>query len=106
MAVPAEDRLAISELIALHGHIMDSGELDRLGDLFSPEVTYDLGDFGLGILQGIDAIRNAAIAMGDRNPVGHHVTNIILTEVDGQVVRVRSKGHRDSGGWVQWQRRL
>ncbi len=92
MAVPAEDRLAISELIALHGHIMDSGELDRLGDLFSPEVTYDLGDFGLGILQGIDAIRNAAIAMGDRNPVGHHVTNIILTEVDGQVVRVRSKG--------------
>ena len=57
-----------------------------------PEVTYDLGDFGLGILQGIDAIRNAAIAMGDRNPVGHHVTNTILTEVDGQVVRVRSKG--------------
>ena len=92
MAVSAEDRLAISELIALHGHIMDSGELDRLEDLFSPEVTYDLGDFGLGTLQGIDAIRNAAIAMGDRNPVGHHVTNIIVTEVDGQVVRVRSKG--------------
>jgi hypothetical protein len=30
--------------------------------------------------------------MGDRNPVGHHVTNVILTEVDGQVVRVRSNG--------------
>ena len=37
MAVSAENRLAISELIALHGHIMDSGELDRLEDLFSPE---------------------------------------------------------------------
>jgi SnoaL-like domain len=86
MAVSAEDRLAISELIALHGHIVDSAELDRLEDLFSPEVTYDLGDFGLGTLQGIDAIRNAAIAMGDRNPVGHHVTNIILTEVHGRVV--------------------
>ena len=71
---------------------MDSGELDHLEDLFSPEVTYDLGDFGRGTLQGIDAIRNAAIAMGDRNPVGHHVTNIILTEVDSQVVSVRSKG--------------
>lgn len=92
MAVSAEDRLAISELIALHGHIMDSGELDRLEDLFSPEVTYDLGDFGRGTLQGIDAIRNAAIAMGDRSPVGHHVMNIILTEVDSQVVSVRSKG--------------
>lgn len=92
MAVSAEDRLAISELIALHGHIMDSGELDRLEDLFSPEVTYDLGDFERGTLQGIDAIRNAAIAMGDRSPVGHHVMNIILTEVDSQVVSVRSKG--------------
>ena len=70
---------------------MDSGA-DRLEDLFSPEVTYDLGDFGRGTLQGIDAIRNAATAMGDRNPVGHHVTNIILTEVEGQVVRVCSKG--------------
>ncbi len=52
MAVSAEDRLAISELIALHGHIMDSGELDHPEDLFSPEATYDLGDFGLGTLPG------------------------------------------------------
>jgi hypothetical protein len=31
MAVSVEDRLAINELIALHGHIMDSGELERPG---------------------------------------------------------------------------
>jgi hypothetical protein len=43
-------------------------------------------------VQGIDAIRDAAIAMGDRNPVGHHVTNVILTEIAGQAVRARSKG--------------
>jgi hypothetical protein len=92
MAVSLDDRLAINELIARHGHIMDSGELERLNDLFSPEVTYDLGDFGLGALQGIDAIRDAAIAMGDHNPVGHHVTNVIVTEIDGQAVQARSKG--------------
>ncbi len=28
--VTAEDRLAIHELIALHGHLMDDGELGRL----------------------------------------------------------------------------
>ena len=46
MAVSAEDRLAISELIALHGHIMDSGELDRLEDLFSPRSPTTLGTSG------------------------------------------------------------
>ncbi|GII22776.1 nuclear transport factor 2 family protein [Planosporangium mesophilum] len=92
MAISAEDRIAINDLIALHGHLMDAGELDRLDELFSPEVVYDLGDFGLGPLQGIEAIRDAAIALGDRNPVGHHVTNVILTEMDEHAVQVRSKG--------------
>ena len=92
IAVSVEDRLAINELVARHGHIMDSAEFDRLEELFSHEVTYDLGDFGLGARQGIGAIRDAAIAMGDRSPVGLHVTNVILTEVDGHVVRVRSRG--------------
>jgi hypothetical protein len=31
VSVSVEDRLAINELIALHGHIMDSGELERPG---------------------------------------------------------------------------
>lgn len=55
-------------------------------------MTYDLGDVGLGAVQGIDAIRDAAIAMGDRSPVGHHVTNVILTEIDSQATRARSRG--------------
>ena len=46
MAVSAEDRLAISELIALHGHIMDSGELDRLENLFSPRSSTTWGTSG------------------------------------------------------------
>jgi 3-phenylpropionate/cinnamic acid dioxygenase small subunit len=40
----------------------------------------------------MEAIHDAAITLGDRNPVGHHVTNVILTEMDEQSVRVRSKG--------------
>src|SRR3954453_21005710 len=87
-----EDRLAIAELIALHGHLMDSGELDRMDELFSADVVYDLEDFGFGTLHGIDAIRDAALGLGERNPLAHHVTNVVIGDVEDDGVRVRSKG--------------
>jgi hypothetical protein len=92
MAISPDDRAAICELISLHGHLMDDGALQRLGELFTADVVYDLEDFGLGLLHGVPAIRDAALAMGAANPVGHHVTNLILTEIDDTTVRVRSKG--------------
>ena len=91
-SISTEDRVAISELIALHGHLTDDGDLDRIDEVFSADVTYDLADFGFGSLQGTAAIRSAALAMGEANPVGHHVTNVILTAVDADVVHGRSKG--------------
>jgi hypothetical protein len=86
------DRLAIHELVNLHGHLMDEGALDRLDELFAPEVVYDLGAFGGGELTGIDAIRDAAVALGAGNPVGHHITNIVISEIDADAVEVHSKG--------------
>jgi SnoaL-like domain len=93
MTLRIEDRLAIIELVGLHGHLMDNGEFDRLGELFSTDAGYDLTDFGAGVLHGIEAIREAALALGDGNPVGHHVTNIVIgqQQADGSVP-VRSKG--------------
>src|SRR4051812_81005 len=88
----AEDRAVIGELIALHGHLMDSGELDRMDELFSADVVYDLEDFGFGALHGIDAIRDAALGLGERNPLAHHVTNVVIGDVEDDGVRVRSKG--------------
>ncbi|MGV4980847.1 nuclear transport factor 2 family protein [Streptomyces sp. NRAIS4] len=38
MALPPEDRLAITELISMHGHLVDDGQLDRLDELFTPDV--------------------------------------------------------------------
>ncbi|MEU8265756.1 nuclear transport factor 2 family protein [Sphaerisporangium sp. NPDC049002] len=92
MALTEHDRIDINDLINLHGHLTDAGELDRAGELFTPDVTYDLDDFGLGSLHGTAAIREAALALGDANPVGHHVTNIVITEIDDRSARVRSKG--------------
>lgn len=92
MALSFEDRSAIAELISLHGHLFDGGELDRLDELFTPDVVYDVTDFGQPPLEGIAAIRAAALALGDGNPLGHHVTNLVLTRVEDDVVHARCKG--------------
>jgi hypothetical protein len=92
MTLSPDDRAAIVELISLHGHLFDDGDLDRLDVLFTPSVVYDVTELGGGALHGIEAIRAAALALGDRNPLGHHVTNIVVTEHEGGTVHVRSKG--------------
>ena len=88
-----EDRIAITELIALHGHLVDDGRLDQLNRVFAEDVTHDLTAFGLGIHHGLGSVREAAEALGDANPVGHHVTNIVIVEMkDDSTVVTRSKG--------------
>lgn len=86
------DRTAITDLIHLHGHLVDGGELDRAGELFTPDVTYDVADLGFGTLSGRAALYEAALAVGDANPVGHHVTNVVITPIDGRSARASSKG--------------
>ncbi len=92
MALTAQDRIDITDLINLHGHFTDAGELDEAGALFTPDVTYDVSDLGFGSLHGTEALREAALALGGGNPVGHHVTNIVITPIDDRSARVRSKG--------------
>ena len=92
MTLAPDDRAEITELLARHGHLFDDGEFDRLDLLFTASVRYDVTAFGGAVLQGIEAIRAATLALGDRNPVGHHVTNVVLTEQPDGSVRARSKG--------------
>ncbi|MEV6166522.1 nuclear transport factor 2 family protein [Streptomyces sp. NPDC052052] len=92
MTLGAEDRMAITELIGLHGHLLDEGELDRLGEMFTADVVYDASDLGHGEMRGRDAVRDTARSMTGHGPVAHHVTNIVLTEDGDGRVRARSKG--------------
>ncbi|MFG2373327.1 nuclear transport factor 2 family protein [Streptomyces sp. NPDC048504] len=92
MALPLEDRLAITELIALHGHLVDEGELDRLAEVFTPDVEYDLTDYGQGTLTGLTQLTDSALALGAGNPVAHHVTNVVIEELPDGRIRARSKG--------------
>jgi hypothetical protein len=92
MTLTAEDRFAITDLINLHGHLTDRGDLGGLSALFADDVTYDVRALGGGLLTGLAAIRDAALALGDANPVAHHVTNIVLSEAPDGAVRALSKG--------------
>jgi hypothetical protein len=42
MTLHTEDRVAIHELIALHGHLIDDGAFDRLGEVSTDDFVYDL----------------------------------------------------------------
>jgi hypothetical protein len=86
-----EDRAAITDLIAMHGHYVDTGQLDRLGEILADDVIYDTTDVGGNVMVGREELRRAAIALGERNPVGHHVTNIVVTAVDGDRAGAVSK---------------
>jgi hypothetical protein len=41
-----DDRLLIHELINLHGHLCDEAQLDRLGEIFTDDVVYDVSALG------------------------------------------------------------
>jgi hypothetical protein len=92
VSLSVEDRLAVTELISLHGHLIDAGAMDRFHELFTADVVYDVSHLGGGQLVGIDAIRDAGLALGADNPVAHHVTNIVINRIDNDHVHAWSKG--------------
>lgn len=91
MQLTDADRWAITETIAMHGHLFDNGEFDRLEEIFTADVIYDVTAVGMSDLHGISEIRQAALELGDGNPLAHHVTNTTITEVAEDYVRTRCK---------------
>ncbi|QGN32577.1 nuclear transport factor 2 family protein [Microlunatus sp. Gsoil 973] len=92
MPLTHEQRDLIADLINLHGHLLDSGDLDGADKLFTPDVVYDVRDFGFGTMHGTAAVHDYLLGLGQGNPIGHHVTNIVITHIDERTARVRSKG--------------
>jgi len=86
------DILAIHELLALYGHIIDEREWQRVGELFTDSALYDMSAFGLGVVHGAVAIREMWSRPNATHPVAHHATNIVVSEDADGTVRVLSKG--------------
>jgi SnoaL-like domain len=86
------DILAIHQLLALYGHIIDEREWLRVGELFTATSVYDMSDFGLGVVHGAAAIRELWSRPDAMHPLAHHATDIVVSEDADGTVRVLSRG--------------
>lgn len=87
-ALEPTDILAIHQLLALYGHLLDDGEYDRLGEVFTEDAGLEFAGRDREPLHTIgDISRFFATANGAS---AHHTSNIVLTP-SGDEVRSRSK---------------
>jgi len=90
-ALSVADQLAIHDLLARYGHLIDEGAFDRLEEVFTEDATYDAADFDLPVWNGL-----AEIVRGMRgstqHPLAHHTTNVVIGAPEGDEVSVHSKG--------------
>jgi hypothetical protein len=70
--------------------VFDSGELGRLSELFTEDVVFDATAEGVPLMHRMDAIVEAAQSF-DRIPLAHHITNVLVTGIDGDTATVRTK---------------
>jgi hypothetical protein len=82
------DLLAIQQLNALYGHLVDARSFQRLGEIFSDDGAFDVTAHQAGRHEGLAAV----IAFFERatHPAAHHATNLYVYEEAG-AVRARSK---------------
>ncbi len=87
--LPAEDTIALHQLVHRYAHIVDDAEFEQLGEIFTPDIEFDTSQFGNPPLVGLDGVIQSYVDA--RHPVGHHVMSaVVTTDADG-TVRVRSK---------------
>lgn len=89
-----DDRVQITEVLALHAYVADEDLFDRMPDIFTSDAVYDMTGSGMGAFQGVDTIREAAMRMAasGRAPQAHFVTNVLITSADDEGASVRSRG--------------
>jgi hypothetical protein len=87
------DRQQITETVARLAFVSDEDQFDQLGEVFTPEATYDMTSSGMGSFQGIDTLRAAMAQLSSSGhaPLSHFVTNTVVTETDESTASVRSK---------------
>ena len=83
-----DDYFDIQQTAARYGHVLDEFAWERLPDVFTDDVEYDLSAFDRPSLHGIDAI---AEAFAGRTIFAHHATNLEITAEHGDRVEAHSK---------------
>jgi hypothetical protein len=84
------DRLALHELMGRYGDIVDARAWDRLGEIFTPDVTYDVTSIGAGVIEGLEAL----VAFMDRHavhPEAHLMANVHVDELTARTGVLRAR---------------
>lgn len=87
-AIDAADRLALHELAALYGDLIDAKDWPGLAEVFTEDAVFDMSDIGLGKFRGLTAIQ-AHMAATDRHPSAHLIVNVRV--VDGAPIELHSR---------------
>lgn len=96
--LPADDVLAIDQLIAAYGHIVDAREWERLSELFTEDLVFEPWQEGVAPTTSLDGLIERWSEPGFPHPTAHHATNILITPAGDGTVAVTWKGisvHRD-----------
>jgi hypothetical protein len=88
----AEDRLAIREMLALYGYIVDQRQFSRTDEIFTADARYDVSDFGKGVRHGPEDIVAGWSSPAAQHPLAHYAIDVIITEDDDGTVRAICKG--------------
>lgn len=94
-----DDRQKIAETLARQVFLADENQLDQFGEVFTPDVSYDMTSSGMPAFQGLEVVRAAAgqLFASGRAPLSHMVTTIVISESEDSAsgestASVRSKG--------------
>lgn len=82
------DILAIHQLLALYGHLLDDGDYDRLDEVFTDDAILEFADRERDPVRTVGEI--ARFFARAKGASAHHTSNILLTPQHG-AVRARSK---------------
>ena len=87
----AMDYVQLRRLVDLYGYLVDERKFSRIGEVFTEDVVYDVSDFGLGVLRGIDEV--VAMWRGEANhPLAHHAVSMLADERNDETVDLIVKG--------------
>ena len=88
MTLDVGERLALHELAAQYGNVVDERDWAGLGRVFTDDAVFVMTGFDGGDrrYEGLDAIRQ--LMTESTHPVAHHVTNVTLSVDDDEVVRL------------------
>jgi len=101
------DVFAIYNLMGRYAHIMDEcsiagGPWDRLGDIFTDDVEFDVRSVGGPLLSSLQQLKDAWNA--SVHPWGHHVTNLVVEPLgpdsaacDSKIIIILPDGRASTG---------